>query len=466
MKERVRKSKAQPARHDPLHLQIASDIQVTDHLSQTGRGASRRERVRGAGAKPELGIDDENEAPLDARMSQKIRMIAREQLRELRDDQDQAADAASDAAAVAAAAAADAMATEDFEEAEEVDEDDEASYRDAVRLAESQISESERNLLEQFMPSFGARRAAPRTIADLIMEKLESKKSRINKLQSTDDETPLSHLDDKVVEVYSSVGNILSRYRSGKVPKAFKIIPTLTNWEEVLYLTRPDDWTPNALFQATRLFASSFNPKMAQRFFNVVLLPRVRYEFTVSKKINFHIYMSLRKALYKPAAFFKGILIPLCESNDCTLREAAVIGSVLAKSSVPSLHSAVAILRIADMEYSGVNSLLLRVLLDKKYALPYRVIDSLVLHFIRFTHDDRQLPVLWHQSLLVFIQRYKGDMTTEQRDLIMALLRKHSHPGIGPEIRREILESRSREEREAASNEVSAAGFEDMFADL
>ena len=37
----------------------------------------------------------------------------------------------------------------------------------------------------------------------------------------------------KVVEVYKSVGKIMSRYKAGKVPKAFKIIPNLKNWEEV-----------------------------------------------------------------------------------------------------------------------------------------------------------------------------------------------------------------------------------------
>ncbi len=40
-------------------------------------------------------------------------------------------------------------------------------------------------------------------------------------------------LDPKVVEVYTAVGKLLSRYSAGKVPKAFKIVPTLKNWEEV-----------------------------------------------------------------------------------------------------------------------------------------------------------------------------------------------------------------------------------------
>ena len=41
-------------------------------------------------------------------------------------------------------------------------------------------------------------------------------------------------LDDKVQEVYTGVGKVLSRYTVGKLPKAFKIIPNLSNWEEVL----------------------------------------------------------------------------------------------------------------------------------------------------------------------------------------------------------------------------------------
>jgi essential nuclear protein 1 len=61
--------------------------------------------------------------------------------------------------------------------------------------------------------------------------------------------------------------------------------------------------------------------------------------------------------------------------------------------------------------FVGPNSLFIRVLLDKKYALPYKVVDALVFHFIRLANSPRskdgedKLPVLWHQSLLVFVQR-------------------------------------------------------------
>lgn len=65
--------------------------------------------------------------------------------------------------------------------------------------------------------------------------------------------------------LYFSVGEILTKYRSGKLPKAFKIIPSLENWEEILYCTEPDNWTPAAMYQASRIFVSNLNAKMAQR---------------------------------------------------------------------------------------------------------------------------------------------------------------------------------------------------------
>jgi essential nuclear protein 1 len=70
------------------------------------------------------------------------------------------------------------------------------------------------------------------------------------------------------------------------------------------------------------------------------------------------------------------------------------------------LHSAAALLKLAEMDYTGPNSVFIRILLDKKYALPFRVVDALVFHFIRFKSDHREMPVLWHQSFLVFAQRY------------------------------------------------------------
>ncbi len=90
------------------------------------------------------------------------------------------------------------------------------------------------------------------------------------------------------------------------------------------------------------------------------------------------------------------------------------------------------------MEYSGPTSLFIRVLLDKKYALPYKVVDRWCFHFIRFAEPnsgveldkitrERRMPVLWHQSMLVFAQRYKQDLTPDQKSALLDMLRVQKH---------------------------------------
>ena len=113
--------------------------------------------------------------------------------------------------------------------------------------------------------------------------------------------------------LYCRVGTHLSRYTAGKIPKAFKHIPSLQLWEEALYITEPENWSPNAMYQATRIFSSNLGVKRAERFYKLVLLPRVREDIRKNHRLHFALYQSLKKSLYKPAAFFKGILFPLCE---------------------------------------------------------------------------------------------------------------------------------------------------------
>jgi len=287
-----------------------------------------------------------------------------------------------------------------------------------------------------------------RTLADIINDKITEKKTEID-TQFTEDTNVVKDLDQKVVEMYTEVGKLLSKYRGGKVPKAFKVIPQFRNWEQLLYITNPDKWSAAAVYQATRIFAANLKEKMAQRFFNLILLPRIRDDVHTFNRLNFHLYQALRKALYKPGAFFKGFLLPLCEDRNCTLKECVVIASVLARNSIPVLHSCAAMIKIAEMEYSGANSIFLRVLCDKKYALPYRVIDACVFHFLGFRNDTRKMPVLWHQAFLTFIQRYKQDISSEQKEALMEILKIHYHHQISEEIRRELIHSKCRDEETA-----------------
>ncbi len=308
-----------------------------------------------------------------------------------------------------------------------------------------EIDEADYELMEKFIPKEPKKQL---NLSELIMKKIEESNNAPSDEMIREEQEirpeQIPGLNPRVIEVYTKLGLLLSRYKSGKLPKAFKIIPSLANWMEILYITKPEEWTPHATYEATKLFVSNLKTEMAQRFMNLILMDKVRDDIRSSKKLNYHLYMALKKALYKPAAFFKGILLPLCDSGSCTLREAAIIGSVLSKVSVPMLHSAAALLKLADLDYTGANSLFIRVLLDKKYALPYRVIDALVFHFLRFKSDHREMPVLWHQSMLIFVQRYKSDLTPEQKEALLDLLKYKVHSGVSPEIRREIQNSTCR----------------------
>jgi essential nuclear protein 1 len=281
-----------------------------------------------------------------------------------------------------------------------------------------------------------------RSLADIILQKLQEKANvDVCSVAVDDEERP--QIPQKVVDVFVSVGKLLQHYKSGKLPKALKMLPHLKNWEYVLWLTRPDLWSPAGTFAVTRIFASNLNVNMAQRFLNMVLLEKCREDIRSNDKLNYHLYLALKKALFKPGAFYKGILLPLAQSGTCTLREATIFGSVVAKVSVPGIHSAAALLRLVEMPYFGSTSMFIKVLLQKKYALPKRVVDGVVDHFISFIDDSRSLPVVWQQTLLTLVQRYKNDLSADQRQHLLALIKIHPHYEITQEIRRELLAARA-----------------------
>lgn len=405
------------------------------------RDAAPRARARHGRAGEEEDEEQGCQGYVDARLSRRILQQARRQQEELEAEHGPGAPAAPRHRSRALGPALSGSGSEEEEEEEE-DEEWPSLQQAAARSGEVVVNPEDEKAIEMFMNKNPPLR---RTLADIIMEKITEKQTEVETALSEISGCPMPQLDPRVLEVYKGVREVLSKYRSGKLPKAFKIIPALSNWEQILYITDPETWTAAAMYQATRIFSSNLKERMAQRFYNLVLLPRVRDDIAEYKRLNFHLYMALKKALFKPGAWFKGILIPLCESGTCTLREAIIIGSILTKCSIPVLHSSAAMLKIAEMQYSGANSIFLRLLIDKKYALPFRVVDALVFHFLAFRTDQRVLPVLWHQCFLAFAQRYKEDLSSEQKEALLELLKFHSHPQISPEIRRELVNSKTRD---------------------
>lgn len=317
---------------------------------------------------------------------------------------------------------------------EENDEEELVDY-DGEYVSGSNLSAAEESLVHRFLDSS---KQENRTLADIIMNKIREKEEENDDMGDNAQQIP-DQIPPKVVEVYTMVGKMLHTYRAGKLPKALKMLPHLRNWEDVLWLTRPDEWSASATYACTRIFASNLNDKMAQRFYNMVLLEKCRDDIRSNNKLNYHLYMALKKALFKPGAFYKGILLPLAMSKTCTLREATIMGSVLSKVSIPPNHSAAALLRLATMQYSGSTSMFIRILINKKYALPRRVVDELVNHFVSFESETKELPVLWHQSLLAFAQRYKYVLDDDQKNRLKSLLKIQNHHQITPEVRRELF---------------------------
>lgn len=426
---------------------LASEI-TDDSIVSQRRGLARQTKAKYA-EKPE-----QDEEFVDSKMSRKILDLARAQQEELELEGGSLEDALDDHATYVPTVAGtkDTLNNPQLSRREERnvydddDDDDEefAGFEDE-EVEELEIDEGDQELFEKLMPSS----ALPRqSLADMILTRIQEQEEAARSRNAAEGRssgggTP-AQLPQKVIEVYTKVGVLLSRYKSGKLPKAFKIIPSLRNWEDILYLTRPDQWSPNACYEATRLLVSNLTAQQCQRFITDILLERVRDDIQDNKKLNYHLYMALKKALYKPAAFFKGFLFPLVLSGSCTLKEGAIVASVLAKVSVPVLHSAAALLRLAEMEFSGPAALFIRVLLDKKYALPFKVVDALVFHFIRWKSMSRPFAVLEHQSLLVFTQRYKNDMTVEQKESLLDIVKVKGHDKIGPEILRELRHSINR----------------------
>lgn len=443
-------------RHDPLYKDISTE------------GGNLRTKARG---KKKSEKDDENDNEfIDSTSSRKILQLAKEQQEEIEEEEEDQAGSAKDSFSFASR-----FVQEEDDDEEEEDYENISNFGSEGDFEEEieEIDEEDAALFEKYLQqtqsssAFGAD-GGSYNLADKIMASIREKEEKLQSSQQPENgiaghmERPKDAvlLPPKVIAAYTQVGVILSTWRHGKLPKLFKVIPSLNNWEDVLYVTNPEKWTPHVVYEATKLFVSNLTSKQAEKFVENVLLDRFRAEIEINEdhSVNYHIYRALKKSLYKPGAFFKGFLFPLV-NDGCTVREATIAGSVLTKISVPAIHSAVALNYLLNLDFSPASTVFIRILLEKKYALPYQIIDNLVFYFMKFriVKDDVSgdiideeeykkakkeapaLPVVWHKAFLAFAQRYKNDITEDQRDFLLETVRQRFHKDIGPEIRRELL---------------------------
>ncbi|KAH8830543.1 Bystin-domain-containing protein [Flagelloscypha sp. PMI_526] len=395
----IQKSKGR-ARHDPLHVELHEDETQAKFGKISEPGKRKKSR------RTNEDQNDSIETALDSKTSQKIFELAKTQQLEIEEEDDPLQDEdSSDNPDRSNFRTPRISAFDDEEDDQGIDYD--VAEDPGNPEEEFNIDLNDRAALDNLHPANVGER---KTLADVIFAQLNNASPEIRTVRIAGPQAepeapdPAAGLDPRIVETYTKIALLLQRHRSGPLPKVFKVIPSFPAWARILALTQPESWSPHACRAATKIFISSMKPPQAQLFIRV---------------------------------------------QGCTLKEAAIIASVLARKKIPVLHASAALLRIAEMDYTGPNSLFIRVLLDKKMQLPYKVVDALVFHFIRLSNtykartrgDSEKLPVLWHQSLLVFTQRYASDLTPDQKDALLDVVKATSHPQISPEIRRELVQS-------------------------
>lgn len=262
-----------------------------------------------------------------------------------------------------------------------------------------------------------------------------------DKMNVTED----TEIDPRAKEGFQELGKILSTWTSGKLPKLFGILPSLEQWREYIIFTNPKMWTPHAMYEAVYLFSSNMNNTLVEQFYNEFFVPALRENIKKHDKLNVYLYNALKRSLFKPVGFFKGIIFPLAEN--LTLKEANIIGSILKKCSIPIAHSANAIMKL--VEHNGINRVsqghffFIKLLLSKKYALPMIVKDSIIKFLNELSSNIAKtksknisknindnysvLPVCFHQVLLSICQYYKFDLTEKDKEIIKGICKSYPH---------------------------------------
>jgi len=96
--------------------------------------------------------------------------------------------------------------------------------------------------------------------------------------------------------------------------------------------------------------------------------------------------------------------------------------------SIPGLDVAAALVKMTTYDYKLGNGYFIKVLISKRYTLPTMVLESLIDYFCKtgmgsedgneqdleeFEEDYREMPVMWHQTLLALVQCYKTYFTPQ-----------------------------------------------------
>jgi essential nuclear protein 1 len=145
-----------------------------------------------------------------------------------------------------------------------------------------------------------------------------------------------------------------------------------------------------------------------------------------NKKLNVHLYDSLKKAMYKTNAWFKGVMLELC-GEGTLLRETKVIESLLSKMSIPVISASVAMLKLMDLPPSTPAFHYLSALLNKHYTLPKRVLSRLTEYLLGFQNYEGELSIVWQGLLLTLSKQYSQSLDEMTKAALQQLSKEKSH---------------------------------------
>jgi len=255
--------------------------------------------------------------------------------------------------------------------------------------------------------------------------------------------------DPKIREVYTQLGSVLHLWKSGKLPKAVNTVASqkVPGWLELLNLSDPPNWSPNAVEAVTELFAQAASDSRCQKFYRKVLLRNIREILESSRKLPKPVFQALMTAARRPKCFVLGILLPLSQEAQCTMKEARIISTIAGRVRLPRDHANAFLIKLCSAgEVTNTRTIFLARFIAKGQALAVETIDAVLAYFMAFLQFDGKQPLLWHRALVDFVKKYGRDLVQAQREAIAQLVAKHSHHHITPEVLKFFEEVPPREE--------------------
>ncbi len=196
-----------------------------------------------------------------------------------------------------------------LEEEEEVYSDNEQKASEVQGMtAEEQL------LLEQFLVPGGM--GVDQEVEQGLQERRDEEK-RNDRLK-----------DPKVVAVFTDVAKLMKEFTNGQLSKPFKALPFIGEWQALLELTQPKQWSHQAMERATRYLIANLDAYRSQQFLQGYLLPAVRESIATKKKLDVHLFMAVKRSVYKPTAFFKGLILALLNGSPL-VKECQILASVV-----------------------------------------------------------------------------------------------------------------------------------------